>query len=138
MGKLYKAGSVFLCCLALAVGCNKTNVNTADQGGNDDNYDRTPDVIYYAAPGVWVGPGFYYGVWFSTQFQFNSYNERHYHRHYHDRGDRRGDRHRDDGHRDRSRRGDSRRHDGGGHRGGANRPRGGGGGGGHHAPKHGK
>lgn len=43
---------------------------------------------------VWIGPGWYYGIWFGDEYEYRDYYRRHHHRDRHHRG------HRSRGHRD--------------------------------------
>ena len=127
MKKLHWICGLSFCSAALLTSCNQNQVDASRSG--DDQGDDTE----YVQPVIWTGPGWYYGIWFSTEIDFNNWNHHHYHYHNRDH-DRRSDHH--DRHRDardnrgreaRSRdSGRSRPHDGGA------RPHGGGGGGGHH------
>ena len=90
-----------------------TGVSIGVQAGDEDEDD---DDGYYSY-NVWYGPGWYNGVWFSTEVDFDNWNHDHYHSHHHHNGG--GSGHHGHG-------GDG--HHGGDHHGGG----GGGHGGGHH------
>jgi len=59
----------FLACSLLSIAaCNRTDLKFSEQSSDQSS----------GQPAVWTGPGFYYGVWFGTEIQFNNYHERHY------------------------------------------------------------
>jgi hypothetical protein len=53
---------------------------------DDDGYDQQI---------IWIGPGYYYGVWFDSYYEYNDWYGRHYHHGHHGHGHRghRGGRH---------------------------------------------
>jgi hypothetical protein len=115
-----------LCALIGFSGCNKTKVHVGQDGNDED--DQT-DNYQEAQPVVWIGPGWYYGLWFGTQLDLLYWNRHYYHyNHGYYRNGYRGN-HGNHGNHGRGGRsqGNGARHggNGGGHRGG------GGGGGGH-------
>lgn len=59
------------------------NQQDSDDSDDEDNYDEG----YYYDGVVWNGPGYYYGVWFSTEAALNGWRRDHYWR-----GDRGGER----------------------------------------------
>ena len=68
MRRSYILHTFLTCSLLMTAACNRTEMSYSGQSA-DQNSSR---------PAVWTGPGFYYGVWFSTEFEFNDYHERHY------------------------------------------------------------
>ncbi|HAB99304.1 MAG TPA: hypothetical protein DCE71_05735 [Parachlamydiales bacterium] len=133
MKKSYLMCGFVVCFATCFSGCNKNKVEvTKDGSDSEQSSDSTTE---YVQPVIWTGPGWYYGIWFSTEVDFNTWNHHHYHYRDHDHHDRHNDhhdRHRDN-HRDAGnnrRRNDGSRHPNAGNRhdGGENR----GGGGGHH------
>lgn len=80
---------------------------------------------------IWLGPGWYSGVWFGSEADFNNYNHYHHeHGHHHgdhhqghDHGDHHGDNHREHGHGG-DHHGSGHRNQGGGHRSGGGGHRG--------------
>ena len=47
-------------------------------GEGDDNQG-----YYYQEEDVWYGPGWYNGVWFGTEIEFNDWHGRHHHDYHH-------------------------------------------------------
>jgi len=74
MKKIYLICGFAVCSALFFSGCNKNQINTSseesDQGGQDTEYVQ---------PVIWTGPGWYYGIWFSTEIDFNTWNHHHYH-----------------------------------------------------------
>ncbi len=117
----------FVVCSAICFsGCNKNRVEVTKDGSESDQ--SSDSETEYVQPVIWTGPGWYYGIWFSTEIDFNTWNHHHYHHRDHDHHNRHNDHH--DRHRDRE--SSHPRND---HRGGSHPNAGshhGGDGGGHH------
>jgi hypothetical protein len=129
MKKMHLIYGFVVCSALFFSGCNKNQIDASSEGSDQDGQDTE-----YVQPVIWTGPGWYSGVWFSTEIDFNNWNHHHYHRRdrdHHDRYNEHHDRHRDAGERGGGNRGGSHsrpRSDSGGHQGG--------GGGGHREKGH--
>lgn len=93
MEKSYRACALFIFFSLIGVGCNQSLGRDLEY----DDDDEAPDVIYYEAPDDWIGPGFYYGIWFGDEGELNDYHDRYYNHHDRDRDrdDRDSHRHRE-------------------------------------------
>ena len=107
MKNAYLIWCLFVCSTPLFGGASRTEVQVS--ADDDEDYYEQDSVI-------WIGPGWYYGMWFGNEGDFNNYN--HYHHHNHEPYDHHDGHHGGDHH---GGGGDHRRgggHPGGGHGGG--------------------
>ena len=66
----------FLVCglwLSLFAGAGRTEVQVSTDQDDDVYYEQDQTM-------VWIGPGWYYGIWFSNEYDYNHWNYNHHHR----------------------------------------------------------
>lgn len=65
---------LFICLFLCWAGCAKTNVEVSKEETEQQDDD---------APMIWIGPGWYYGIWFDSEYDFDDWHRNHNHRDYH-------------------------------------------------------